>query len=241
MSVKTKYLLLALILVLGALYIVGYVSGRKVRDRASQTQIDALNARISVYSTVLNKTKVTVAQKEQLILTQRDALKKDSLTREELRKLNIKQASEITKLKLRIDTLLADVSHNGQIIQLDTVFLDKRSGNAILLPFSFEKKDKWLNLQGSFDGQGKLNVSLKMDAKVDIYLGVDKTTKKYTASVLTDNTYLNTISVNSIKMDVPTVKRYGIGVIGGYGIGLGNPLRAMPFIGFGISYNLIKF
>jgi len=241
MKIKTRNIIIAIILALIGIFIFGYISGKKKGDRASQAVISSLNSTLLTYSTTLNKTKVTVSQQEQLILTQREAIKKDSLTREELRKLNLSQVNEISRLKFRIDTLIQDISHNGQVVHLDTVFLDKRTGNAILLPFEFTKKDQFLNLMGSFDGNGKLDLSIKMDVGVDLYLGTDKTTKKPTASLVSNNTYLNTLSINSIKMDTPKDKRYGIGLQGGYGVMFGSPLRSGFYLGAGFSYSIIRW
>lgn len=239
---KTKHLILIIPITLVGAFLFGYINGGHSRDHASSALLASKDSTLNVYSTTLNKTKVIVSQQEQLIMTQREALRADSLTREELRKLNIKQANEITKLKLKIDTLITNVNHNGQIVHLDTVFLDKRTGNAILLPFEFNKSDKWLSLKGIFDGDGKLSVAYSLQTGVDLYVGIDKTTKKPTASLVSDNPYLKTISINSIKLDTPKNKRYSFGIQLGYGVGLSNgQLKTQPYIGLGLSYNIFRF
>lgn len=241
MTLKLKTLAILIIIGVAALFFTGYVIGHKKADRASQTTISTFKDVISKYETEIRDIKMYVTAREQEVKSQKDAIKAGELLREELRKLNLKQANEITRLGLRIDTLLVDIEHNGQVVHVDTVIIEGKSTNAILLPFTFTKSDQWLNLRGTFDNQGKLDLSLKMDAKLDIYVGVQKKDNKPVCIVTSDNKYLGVISINSQKFDLPTVKRYGIGIIGGYGIGIGDPLRAMPFVGLGMSYNIIRF
>lgn len=240
LSVKTRNIIIAVAMALTAIFVFGYISGKKRGDRASQAVISSLNNTLSTYSTTLNKTKVTVAQKEQVILTQREALKQDSLTREELRKLNIKQATEITRLKFRVDTLLEDVNNSGGVITIhDTITL--KPTNYIKLPFVVTKNDKWLSLKDSTDTKGKTFISLGFQTSADLYVGIDKTTNKYTATVVTDDPYFSVVSINSVKMDTPKDKRYGIGLQGGYGVMFGSPLRSGFYLGAGFSYAIIRW
>ena len=156
-----------------------------------------------------------------------------TILNEELRALNFRQAGEITRLKLQVDTVLRDIYSSGRVIQilkedikglqiqLDTSILQ----NAILLPFTFDKKDEWLDLKGSFDSWGSLDLSLNINADLDVWTGIDKTTNRPTVKITTDCTYLNTLSVNSFKMDTYKIPFYnkgwfrateiGVAIIGG--------------------------
>ena len=117
--------------------------------------------------------------------------------------------------------------------------------NAILLPFSFDnknKKDKWLSLSGTFTNIGKLDsVHLSLNFDIDILSGINKETKKRTTSVLTDCPYVKTIGIRSFKFDEAKPKRWGVGFQIGYGLSLDNNPHFSPFLGVGIQRNIIRF
>jgi hypothetical protein len=222
-------LILALLLItLGGGWYWGHLQG----DRALNSLKSALNDTISHYVVKINNNTVYIAQVEQEILSQREVIKQGEISRKELRTLNLKQASEINRLKFRIDTLLTDVSHNGKIISVLTEKIDSLSNdtiivkkNAILLPFNFTKTDQWLKLDGTFNNVGKLDISLSLVADVNVYTGWDKTLKSYKSVVTSDSPYLQTIGIKSFKLDLPKVKKYGLSIQTGYGVQFGNPIR----------------
>jgi len=65
--------------------------------------------------------------------------------------------------------------------------------------------------------------------------------KEKTPSIIitSENSYIKTLSVSSIKFDMPKPKKYGIGLQIGWG--LTKELKTSPYIGVGLSYNLIRF
>jgi hypothetical protein len=233
--------------VLAAFLFGGYV-GRQKGINSRKPLIDALTSQISHYTAVIHGDSLEIAQTRQELVTERQARRELEITNRDLRALNVKQANEISRLNLQIDTLLKDVMHNGEVISiLDSQIQGlKEAGEsikkqkAILLPFQFSKKDKYLDLGGNFDINGRLDISLKMTAEVDVITGIDKE-KKPTIVITSDNPYLKTIGVRSFKTDTPKPKRYGLGVQIGYGIPASNPLSLKPYVGVGISYNLIVF
>jgi hypothetical protein len=153
----------------------------------------------------------------------------------------MRYVNEMTALQLQVDTLLQDVQHDGQVIHIDsTIVVQDYGESVIVLPFVFKKNDMYMTLGGSFSELGNLDISLKLDANVDVWTGIDKKTKAYKAVVTTDNPYINTIGISSIKMDVPAVKKWGLGIIGGYGVGWGTT-KPIPVFGIGLSYDFLKF
>jgi hypothetical protein len=96
-------------------------------------------------------------------------------------------------------------------------------------------------LKGDFDAKGKLGLSLKMDAGLDIWTGMDSKSKLPVARVTSNNPYLNILTVSSIKLDTQKPKKFGIGFQIGYGICVNNPPEFSPYIGIGISRNIIRF
>ena len=248
-TIKTRYLIAIILVVIGALFFTGYTLGHKNGDRASNALKTTLNDTINHYSVILNGEQEFISQKEQEITTLKEARKQGDITNAELRKLHIKDVSEISRIKLRVDTLLHDISSNGQVIQiLDSQIANYNNAkdttgkrNAIILPFSFEKKDKWLSLEGNFNSTGVLNVKYILQFGVDLLSGIDKATKKRTVSLVTDSPYIQTIKINSMKFDEVNPKRYGIGIITGYGANLNGTIKTYPFIGIGFSYIIIRF
>lgn len=251
---KTKWIVVAVIVAILALFITGYICGHKKGDRVLNDLKSAYSDSLATYKTEINGKTTYIAQIEQEIATKSELIRLGEIERKELRAINLKQVNELTKLKFRIDTLLEDVAHNGQIIDvnkdstLNNLPKEQLTSNdsitkqkAILLPFSFEKKDEWLELKGRFDPQGKLDVKLDIKADVNVFTGWDKTLKSYKSVVISDSPYLQTIGIKSFKLDLKKPTRYGIGLQVGYGLLLGNPVKTAPYIGVGLSYNFIRF
>lgn len=240
MSIKLKYLILIVFCAFLATFFYGKHLGLIKADNQSKEEIARLNTKIHVYTVEINDARKYVAQKEQEIKTLSQAKKDGDIRNEELRKLKIKHLNEITRLSLLIDTLMNNIVHDGHIIHVDTVIIDKTEYNAIKLPFSFNKTDQWLSLTGMFNKEGKLDMSVKMQADLDIYTTVQKKSKNPITIITTDNPYLKTISIKSQRLDMPKPKKSGIGIQIGYGFDV-KRMTPTPYIGIGVSRNLIRF
>jgi hypothetical protein len=240
LSVRTRNVIIGVCVAVVALFFAGYLIGHRKGINALQPTVHALNTEIERVTVELNNTKLYVTSIEQEITTLRQAKADGDLTAKELRKLNLSQVNELTRLTFIIDTLLNDVDNGGTVVVIhDTV--GNTPQNAIKLPFTFDKADKWLSLKGNFNSQGKLDISLKMDAAIGVYTGIDSKTKLPIARLTSDNPYFNVLSVSSIKMDVVKQKKWGVGVQVGYGLEISNPPKLSPYIGIGLSRNLIRF
>ena len=245
MTIKIRYIIVGIVVLLIATFVVGGWLGHRRANNAIEPTIDSLNAKISYYTVLINGDRTYITEKEQEIATLREAIRSGDIEKEELRKLNIKKVNEVTRLKLRIDTLLADVEHDGEIVFdlsdliIESVVDSLDKYNSIKLPFHFNKKDKWLDLYGAFSSEGKLDISLKMDVPVDLWGVLKKKEKTPSIIITSENSYIKTLSVSSIKFDMPKTRRYGIGINVGYGITKEATLS--PYIGVGLSYNIIRF
>lgn len=237
-TIPNKYLFLGSLVVIILIFFGGWYIGVSKDKKALNTTIEAQKQEILRLTVQINDTEYQVTKAEQELATEKELRKKDIFEKKELKALNLKQANEITRMKFRIDTLLEDVSHTGHIIPTDTVFVDNIPHNAILLPFTFEKRDRWFDLKGRFDDNGKLGIDVSMSLDVNAVSGIDKTTKRPVLNLYTDNPYLKTIGIASYKTDTPKPKKYGIGISVGYAI-CGSGLS--PFAGVGLNYNLIRF
>jgi len=240
-KVSNKTLFLAILIAILAIFFGGWYLGFTKNNKAQNVLIQEQKKEIERLVVQINDTEYYVTKVEQELATEKELRKKDILEKKELKALSLKQANEINRLSIRIDTLLEDVSHTGNIIPTDTVYVDNTPHNAILLPFSFAKTDQWLTLKGNFDKNGELGINISMDVAISAISGIDKTTKKPTLVVTTDNTYINVINIASYKTDTPKPKTWGIGVVAGYGLILNSQPEIKPFIGVGLSRNFIRF
>ena len=86
-----------------------------------------------------------------------------------------------------------------------------------------------------------MNYGVNVPINVDIYTGIDKKSKKPTADVVIDNPYVTLNSISSIKLDIPKVKKWGIGISAGYAIVLSKQVTTAPFVGISLNRNIIRF
>jgi hypothetical protein len=240
-KVRTPYLAIIILALLASTFFVGKYLGSKKTDNALNGLILAKNRQIETYEVMLRDAKTFVTEKDQEVTTLKEAKKSLEVTNEELRKLNIRTLHELTRLNLQIDTMLDDISNMGIIIPINEPIVDNKPQNAIKLPFSFIKKDDWLDLKGDFDSKGKLAIGLKINAPIDIYTGWDNHKKTYKSVVTTTNPYIKVLYIKSQKFDVKKTNRYGVGLQAGYSLVLSNPVKLSPTLGLGISYNFIRW
>jgi len=238
MKIKVRYIVLALLIVFATTFLIGGWIGLRKGRSSLQPSIDSLNAQISYYTVVINGSKNYIAEQEQEISTLRQAKRNGDIKNEELTKLNIARVNEITRLKLRIDTLLDSVSHTGVIVHVDTI-INNEQGNALLLPFHFEKKDQWLSLYGTFDTQGELGIDLSMDAPVDVWGVMKKKGSVPSIMITSENPYIKTLSLSSIRFDMPKKKRYNVSLSAGYGVG--KNLQLTPIVAITLGKTIFRF
>jgi len=249
MSVKlsTKYLVLAILIALAGLFALGWYLGHRKAYNASKEAVGALKQEITKYQEIINGKTVYIAQVEQELGTAREAIRSSQITNKELKALNLKKANEISRLNLMIDTLLTNVEHNGKIVKVLINKVDSLTNEtyqdeypAVILPFKFHKSDEWLTFSGELNEDADLSIDLKMKVGVDVVTGVDKKGKN-TISVITTCPYVKPLTIESFKTDKQKPRRFGLGINAGYGIILGDPLESAPYIGVGLSYNLLTF
>lgn len=214
MKNKTALISIAAIVILLA---GSYFSGRfmfEKKNKAILNNLIALQDTVRNYQTKIKGLSVEVFETKRVVLSQADAIKAGLIEREALRKLNIKTLSDLTQLQIQLKIARDSVNHNGQIVYIDT----NKQKPAILLPFTFSDKNKWVSLVGGYDLAGKMNYTFDVPAlNLDIYGGVDK---KGIAklSVTTDNPYIKISEIKSVKIEVAKPSRIGIGVTAGYGV-----------------------
>lgn len=250
-QIANKYLFTAILVAFLALFFGGWYLGASKSKKALKSSENALNEvkfELSKTKIELDKKTIYLTRAEQEVATQKELVKAGVIEREELRKLNIKYLKELDRLNLQIDTLLANVNHNGQIIIVQQNKIDSLYNNvakipqkAILLPFTFDKSDNYLRLKGEFDKDGKLGINLKMDIPLTVIASVEKQTKKPVCLVTTPNSYIDVIKIESYTPPKTNPKRWGIGLSVGYGMTIEKDPRLAPVVAVGLSHNFIRF
>jgi hypothetical protein len=238
---KLKVLIPLVLSITVGIFILGWVFGAKKNNTAHVGAQNALNQEILRQSVVINEQKTYITSIEQENMTQKDAIKRGDIEREELRKLNLKTVNELTKAKLTINILLDSVANNGTVIIIKDTITINNPQKAILLPFQFSEKNKWYDFAGGFDINGKMSAIVNVYGDFSVWTGISKDTKKPIAIITTDNPNIQINSISSVKMDLPKPKLWGVGIQFGWGIALSNPLKGAPYVGVGISRNFIRF
>jgi len=204
------------------LFYLGGVSARKKADRLTHALIVARNDKLELinsYEIEIGGLKRQVYEKEQLILTKNEAIKTGYLEKERYRKLYLNSISHVADLTIEISILKDSLTHTGVLVSVpDPVTHDERP--AILLPFTFQKYDRWIKLDGTFDIKGSMYYSLVIPG-IDIDLTIGTKKKQPVISAMTTYPYITSINISSVQV-VRTERLYnkswfwgGIGFAGG--------------------------
>jgi hypothetical protein len=241
-QIKTKWIALTILIVLLAVFFSGWYIGNKRAYRGSTHERDSLNSKIDSMYIVLKDRSFYAYEKEQEILTLKDALNKGLVDKETLKALNLKYINEVTQLKGKVRILIDSLKNNGEIIffnDCDSLTLD--TTRVIKLPFTFEKINKHYQINGGFTDKGIMYETLTVPLALDIYTAWDKPSKEYKVICTTDNPFVIFNGVRSIKMDLQPPKKYGFGVFVGYGMTIEKDPRLTPMVGVGLCRTLIRF
>lgn len=199
-NISTKYLFLGILVVFLATFAIGWYISRQKADRASTTLIQALTGKLKIYEYKYDSVVKYAAERDQLIITQKQAIESGLIKQKELKALNIKKVSEVTSLKAQIRILADSVKHTGEVIVIhDTVTNDDQS--MIILPFGFQDKTKYYELYGEFSETAELSLDLTVPVALDIFTGYDKKLKSYKAVAASDNPYFKVSEIKSIKVE----------------------------------------
>lgn len=229
---KTKYfiyVIIAFVVILTGSHIMFQVRISR-SDKLHYQNIANLRDTINEYQTVIKGLKVNVAEKNSIILSQKDAIKANLIEKEQLKKLNIKSLNSLTELRAYISVLRDSVSTDAIIVYVD-------STKALKLPFTFRDSTEYVYLKGRFNYDAVMSYSLSLPIDLNVYVGVDK--KGVSKAVVTStNPYVKINDILSIKTDISRPSRFGIGLFGGVGVTMKG---LQPIIGVGVTYSLIRF
>ena len=230
MKIKINTLIAVVIVVLIAVYFAGRISVHPTVDRLS-TALKSMQDTLSYKDIVVDGLRQKVAQKDALVLTYKEALHAEIISKEEMRRMHIKELNSKTSLIAELYGKLDSISHTGVIVY-DTLYIKDTLTlvPSIRLPFTFSKVTPYTSLKGSFNREGILSAEIGMKAPLDIYVGLDKKSKVIEAKVTSINPDLNVVYINSLKVVKPDKKWYERTVLGdaakvGLGILIGRAIK----------------
>ena len=243
MTIKTKTVVIILAITFVATFFGGFFLGRFQRDKISETFINTLNGVMRTYVYEIDGLRKQAWEKDAIIASQKQAIEQGIITKEELRKLKIKYANQVTHLEAEVNILLDSLKHSGTIV-VTPCPPGELYHPVIYLPFEFGDKTLYYDIWGAFDTVGKLDMKIKVPVDLDIWTGRDSEIKgNYKVVVTSLNPYVSINDIKSFKFDLPKPKKWGIGIVGAYGLGYSSDkqVKLMPFIGIGVSRNFIRF
>lgn len=134
-----------------------------------------------------------------------------------------------------------DINTTGEtnITGHDTIYLPQ-SQIEIFPVYEMTTESKWYDIKVKAS-QDSINIKLKVENEYSVIVGEEGKwyqRKVPFVEVTNNNPYTKTRTLKTYQVSKPIEKRFGLGVIVGYGFGL-NGLT--PMVGVGVNYNLIKF
>jgi len=199
-KVSNKILFLAILIVFLATLGVGWYVGQKRANNAITPIVNALTGKIKVYQYKIDSLTKIAYEKEQLIITQKQALETGLIKQKELKALNLKKVNEVTMLKAQVRLLLDSIQpdHPVIIVNCDTV-IDQP---VLYLPVEFDATpNEFYELKVSLNHTAEMSIDLKVPVVMDLWTGYDRKLKNYKAVVTSNNPYFKVSEIRSIKVE----------------------------------------
>jgi outer membrane murein-binding lipoprotein Lpp len=214
MKIRISTLVLLCAVILSAVFVAGRVSVHPKVDRLS-TALKSMNDSIAYKDIIIDGLTQRVAQKDALVLTYKEALNAEIISKEEMRRMHIRELNSKTSLIAELNSKLDSISHTGQVVY-DTIYIKDTLSlvPSIRLPFTFSKVTAYTSLKGSFNREGIMSAEVSVKAPLDIYVGLAKKTKDTKVSVTSPNPDLNVVYINSLKVVEPDKKWYQREILG---------------------------
>lgn len=238
LNIKTPIWVLALIAVL---FLIVTCNGVQKENR--------LSSQLSLYKTLIEDTLVQYRDKNGVLSSKVKVL--EVLNKNQILELNTNKQTLIRlqdELKVQQGRVTNSVGFSGQtkfdtIIKTeikyvyDTIFQD---GDTILIPlkkYAVHHNDRWIGV--NFDSDSS-NTTISIQVENEYTVSLVKKKKKYEAIVKNYNPYSSVSEISAVSLQgFPRPKKFGLGVHVGYGIN--SSFRVAPYIGIGLSYNVIRF
>lgn len=202
-----------------------------------------------LYKTLLEDTLVQYKDKNGILSSKVRVL--EVLNKNQILELNTNKQTLIRlqdELKVQQGRVTNSVGFSGQT-KFDTIIKTQikyvydtlyQNGDTILVPlkkYAVHHNDRWINV--NFDSDSS-NTEISIQVENEYTVSLVKNKKKYEAIVKNYNPYSSVSEISAVSLQgLPRNKRFGVGVQMGYG--LNSSLKLQPYIGLGLSYNIIRF
>ena len=117
-TIKVKHIILTLFLAITGTFFLGYAIGHKKADDASTRLISAFNKEIQGCQSQIEEDDCYICSLERELTTQKALVRSVVLERDQLKRMNVAQKNEMSRIKLRTDTLLHEIAYNKHLISI---------------------------------------------------------------------------------------------------------------------------
>ena len=230
-KIKTYWIVVAVIALLGLTFYLGSINGRRERDRLSENLSEAQNQLIdtvSHYTVKVRGLEVQVWEQTQIILTQKQAMDAGILDKERLEKLHIKTVQSNTIIKGQLKAARDSL----KMTKPDTIIVIENDISVpyLRLPFKDNYTDDNLLLDININTNATWGFNIDMPLDLNVTLGRVKVgfmNQDYKALVTTENPYVGIVHVQSLKIEEDPWYRKGwfkgltYGLVFGTGVWVG--------------------
>jgi hypothetical protein len=204
MKIPIKYLVLIAACILSLFLYLGGVKPRQDAKRLSEA-LKSLTDTIEYKQAVIDGLKVSVAEKDVTILTTKEALLMEMISKDALKALHFRELKSKTAIIAELTSKLDSISHTGVIIY-DTIRIKDTLSivPSIRLPFTFSHTTTYSSLSGGFSREGVMSATITSQAPLDVYVGLAKKTKDTKVVITSPNPDLKVVYINSLQVVEPS-------------------------------------
>jgi len=230
LKIDIRYFLGLLLIAVGLCVIIG-INARNIKEQ--QNIIAEKNSKIEYYKNDLG----TETAKRVAVEASKKKLKESY--DEEIKELKRRHSIKLSSLESAILASTATVvTDTVEVHYTDTVLVNEE-----LPTFTFSKTDVYHSISGSFYN-GRINYEFSAFDSLSFVFHYNRTgflgmgPRELVVEGSSSNPYTKIDGIKGIKVGVERRRPFGIGITAGYGItdsGIG------PFIGVGLTYNIVRF
>ena len=219
---KTKLIIYAVLII--AVLIFWQYGKYKARELNELQQVQQYKE--AYFEKKLLESGQTIFQQDQVILSQKQAIKQGIITKNELKENNIKQLQSIVRLKEQLNIAIsAEYDSIQYIVLYDTIKQD--SFECMTLPAGFKYKSEWVRLHGTmyFDSVRFDYIQLRSEPQITI--GYQKTGFLRREAVViyqNKNPFMYVTEMNNVVIEDNKPfwrKGWFYGLVGGVGVLIG--------------------
>jgi len=226
-----KHFLIVVLAIIGLSFFVGRLSTSSTRS-AQNAQLLALTDSISTYHTTIGGLQQTVYEKDQLIVTYKQALDMNLIEQDRLKKLHLQKISQVTRLEAHLKAARdsIDLGKDSVVFVHDTVTNELY----VRLPLQWSYNDTYLDFKTGVgtDRAGWFDINAKLPGTITLGLQKDGFLKrKPVASFTTPNPYVTLSDIQVVNIqDIKWYDHWYVQAGAGYVLGVLTPVIINTFL-----------